>query len=302
MGAFSIFDYDIMDCVYGGQGLKKIEFGQKFVSQHIYLFRCPLCDTPFEKVIGLSLVCPNGHAFDFSKKGTLYFLTKQANNEYNREMLLARHRILQAGLFDQIIQEISGHLNDKSETILDVGCGEATPLTRLLQSRVSHDIAVEFDISKDGIQLATQQPVDAFFCVADLAHLPFNDHRFSTIIDLFSPSAYGEFNRVIQPGGKLIKIIPNSGYLRELRELLFGQHQKNSTYSNQQVYQLFLKHYPNATINKINYQFEIPAELRHDMMIMTPMHWGKDKYPNSDQLVDRLTSITVDVSILINQF
>ncbi|MGF2385735.1 methyltransferase domain-containing protein [Lentilactobacillus otakiensis] len=282
--------------------MKKIDFGRDFVNQHLNLFRCPVCKSPFAEMVGYSLVCPNQHSFDLSKKGTLFFLTKQANNEYDKAMLQARHNILQAGLFDPIVTEISRHFSDGPETILDVGCGEGTPLARLLKLRSGDDTAVGFDISKDGINLATQQPVDAFFCIADLARLPFNNQTFSTIIDLFSPSAYDEFNRVAQSGGKLIKIIPNSNYLHELREALFGNGQKNSSYSNDKVFDLFMKHYPNATINQLTYQFLIPDGMQQDMMIMTPLHWGKDRQANAIQLVDAMKSITVDVSVMVAEF
>lgn len=282
--------------------MKKIDFGRNFVNEHLNLFRCPVCKSPFVGVTGYSLVCTNQHSFDLSKKGTLFFLTKQANNEYDRAMLWARHNILQAGLFDPIVTEISRHLNDGPETILDVGCGEGTPLTRLLKLRAGKDTAVGFDISKDGINLATQQPIDAFFCVADLARLPFNNQAFSTIIDLFSPSAYEEFNRVAQPAGKLIKIIPNSNYLHELREALFGSGQKNSSYSNDKVFDLFMKHYSKATINQLTYQFLIPEGMQQDMMIMTPLHWGKDRQTDAIQLVDAMKSITVDVSVMVAEF
>ncbi len=107
--------------------MKKIEFGKAFITDHLALFRCPLCQLPFDTVEGYSLICPQHHSFDLSKKGTLFFLTKQANNEYDKGMLESRHRILQAGLFDPIVAAISHHLGDRPETILDVGCGEATP-------------------------------------------------------------------------------------------------------------------------------------------------------------------------------
>lgn len=282
--------------------VKKIDLAKAFVTTHIGLFRCPVCGQPFSEVVGYSLRCPNRHGFDLSKKGTLYFLTKNANNEYDRQMLASRQRMLGAGLFDPIVKAIAAEMSSSPETIMDVGCGEATPLTKLLKMRAEKDVAVGFDISKDGINLATQQDVEAFFCVADLAHLPFNDHQFSTIIDLFSPSAYQEFNRVVAPGGKLIKIIPNSGYLHELRQLLYGGTGENSQYSNEKVFDLFKTHYPDARIETLTYEFHIPEGMHRDMMIMTPLHWGRDQREDVDQQLSELTDITVDVSILTNHF
>lgn len=282
--------------------MKKIALGKQFISQNRYLFSCPICGEPFEQVVDFSLRCPNGHNFDLSKKGTLYFLNHQANNEYGEQMLQARQQILQAGLFDPIIDAINAHLTEEPETILDVGCGEGTPLAKLLTARKQTDVAVGFDISKAGINLATRYGAAAFFCVADLANLPFNNHVFSAVIDLFSPSAYAEFNRVIKPGGKLIKIIPNSDYLNELRTLLFGSDQANSVYSNQKVFDLFKHHYPEATAEKLRYSFTIPDGLQQALMIMTPLHWGRNQNQAAEKLIKDLTAVTVDVTILVNQF
>lgn len=282
--------------------MKKIEFGRRFVTENLSLFRCPICQQPFDDVVGYSLRCPERHAFDLSKKGTLFFLTKQANNEYDKSMLQARHKILQAGLFDPIVDAISTYLGPDPERILDVGCGEGTPLARLLTLRGGKDTAIGFDISKDGINLATQQPTGAFFCVADLARLPFNDNTISTIIDLFSPSAYDEFNRVAQAGGRLIKIIPNSGYLHELRVALFGTGQKNSAYSNEKVFDLFMTHYPNASIHKLTYDFLVPKGMQQDLLTMTPLHWGRGRQENALQLIDAIKTITVDVSVMVADF
>ncbi|MFD1124928.1 methyltransferase domain-containing protein [Lentilactobacillus raoultii] len=282
--------------------MKKIELGAAFIKQNQHLFRCPVCDQPFSEVVHYQLICPNRHSFDLSKKGTLYFLNRSANNEYDKQMLVSRQRLLSAGLFDGIIKKVGAQLKPEPETILDVGCGEGTPLARLLQARPGNDTAIGFDISKDGINLATQYNHQAFFCVADLAHLPFNDHVFSTVIDLFSPSSYSEFNRVIKRGGQLIKTIPNSGYLQELRQLLYGEHQANSFYSNQKVLALFRNHYPNSKVESLRYQFQIPTGYQHDLLMMTPLHWGRGRRQNVSTQLDELTEITVDVSILITHF
>lgn len=282
--------------------MKKIELAQNFITDNLDLFKCPICGNGFVELVNHSMVCVNQHNFDISKKGTVYFLQKQFKAEYDTAMLNSRRNILQAGLFDPIIEFINDKLDDKKETILDVGCGEGTPLAKLLNLRNNQDIGIGFDISKDGINLATNQNTKAFFCVADLARLPFTDRSFSTIVDLFSPSAYEEFNRVIKPGGKLIKIVPNSDYLKELRELLYDVDNSNRHYSNQKVVDLFAQHYPVFEQTELSYQFKIPMGLQHDLMIMTPLHWGKGQKELQPEALNQLTKITVSVTVLIKKY
>jgi len=244
-------------------------------------------------------VCEEGHTIDFNRHGYLHFLNTQGTTEYDRTMFLSRRRLLEAGLFKPIIEEVNSLLPTTPQTILDVGTGEGTPLGQLAALRHNQDFYVGFDISKPGITLATQLDIDAFFCVADLRQLPFADQSFDTVLELFSPSDYREFNRVLKEGGNLMKVIPNADYLLELRHLLYGNQDQHYHYDNSRVLSLFKQHYPDAKQIPIRYQFNLPHELVTDMIKMTPMSWGKDVHqPTGDELVN-LTSITVDVSLLV---
>lgn len=277
--------------------MKKIERSRQFVEQNLTLFRCPVCHQPMEKVVGNSLVCELGHQIDFNKHGYLYFLQQGGQTEYDAAMLSARRKLLTAGLFRPIVEKINTLMPATAQTILDVGSGEGTPLMQLLNLRQTHDVAIGFDISKPGVTLATQLAADAFFCIADLRRLPFNDQTFDTLVEIFSPSDYGEFQRILKPKGSLYKVIPNARYLGELRDMLYpsGDHQ---TYDNSKVVALFKQHYENVIEHRVTYQFEIPTNLRQEMVLMTPLHWGKDaRQLTSDQL-KQLTKITVDVTIL----
>lgn len=60
-------------------------------------------------------------------------------------------------------------------------------LAELSQAGLS-GLKIGFDLSKEGIYLASNQPIDAFWCVADLTNLPFADQGLDTILNIFSPS------------------------------------------------------------------------------------------------------------------
>lgn len=283
--------------------MKKIDIAKSFLKQNINLFKCPVCDNSFIEQINNSIVCPNNHSLDISKKGTIQFINHKVSTEYDGLMLESRRRIIQAGFFDGILHKVAELMDNNPQNIIDVGSGEGMPLKRLMAFRKNIDSAIGFDISKPGVNLSTSELTEnRFFCIADLANLPFNDQSIDVILDLFSPSAYNEFNRIASKGGHLIKIVPNSHYLFELRKLLYGDDNPNSSYDNQKVVELFMKHYPNAKSYPVSYKFELPSELRNDLMIMTPLHWGHNAKQLSETEIQTLTEITVDVTILDNRF
>ncbi|MDA5458000.1 methyltransferase domain-containing protein [Weissella confusa] len=278
--------------------MKKIEKGIKFVSEHLDMFRCAVDGEPYDHVEGNTLVCAHNHRLDINKKGSLYFLNHAVNTEYDDAMLAARRRVLTAGLFDGIVDAVAAQLPADPQRIMDVGTGEGTPFARLLAKRGNIDTGIGFDISKAGVNLATQLDTDAFFAVADLANLPFNDNSFDSIVEFFSPSAYEEFKRVLAPEGTLVKVVPSSGYLHELREMLYPVDSPNHTYSNQKVVDRFMENYPNATQTEISYQWQIPADLYVDLLHMTPLHWGARPEAQAAAEATPLPAVTINVVVL----
>ncbi|MDD6432706.1 MAG: methyltransferase domain-containing protein [Lactobacillaceae bacterium] len=280
--------------------MKKIEKQRQFVGQHLDLFRCPTCHEPFTELQGNSIICSQGHRIDFNKHGYLHFLNGAADTEYGREMFLARRQLLTAGLFKPIVEAVAAALPNHPLKILDVGTGEGTPLYQLATLRPNlDDCLVGFDISKAGVTLATQLTMNAFFCVADLRQLPFNDHTFDAVVELFSPSDYAEFNRVLAPGGTLVKVIPNANYLGELRHLLYDNEDQHANYDNSRVKELFTKHYPNYQTQRVCYRFAIPDGLQAALVEMTPLHWGRGAKQLTSEELAAFREVTVDVSLLI---
>ncbi|MDN2452807.1 methyltransferase domain-containing protein [Lactobacillus sp. UCMA15818] len=281
--------------------MKKIEKKLSFVAQNIDMFVCPICRASFTDTQCYSVICENGHSFDFSKKGTLYFLTHQITSDYDDDrMWNSRAKIQAAGFFEPIAERITSLIGSKEkQRILDVGCGEGSTLSYIERKRQSSkDVMIGFDISKKAINLAARRETDVFYCIADLAQLPFKKGAFDIIIDMFSPSAYSEFNRVLAHGGSLIKIIPNSNYLIELRHLLYDQDNKNYSYNNQDVLELFREKYPTVRIEQLKYTFELTPALFEYLVYMTPLHWGADSERLNQVLSNGLSQITIDVSVL----
>ncbi|MBM6614248.1 methyltransferase domain-containing protein [Desemzia sp. RIT804] len=280
--------------------MKKIEKAKKFLQENLDLFQCPICQESFHTVDGNSLICLGGHNFNISKKGTIHFLTKGVSNEYNTEMLSARFRIAKAGLFDHMLDEIMTHIEEKNGTTIDIGSGEGSQLD-YLSSLGLEGKKIGFDISKDAIALAGSHFTDAFWCVADLAHSPFASERYDTLLNIFSPSNYHEFKRMLKPNGTLLKIAPDKDYLVELRNLLYRDREEKQSYSNDVVVAKFQEHFPDSHRYTIRYTFPLTLENYQDLLEMTPLSWGASEEAKEYALAHPLKEITIHVCLLVGK-
>lgn len=274
--------------------MKKIDKAKVFLLDHLDLFKCPVCAHPFEKMEGNQLLCTESHGFDLSKKGTLHFLTKPSKSEYTREMLLSRQGIAQMGFWQPMLDILYPLIDKKDGVTLDIGSGEGAHSAYLKEKGLAGPL-IAFDISKEGINLGAATYEDIFFLVADLAQSPFAAEQFDTLLNILSPSNYEEFNRLLKPGGQVIKVIPNKDYLKELRAF---QPEDRQSYSNQDVKDKFFEHYKEAEIHPVHYTVDLTeAEIR-DFLKMTPLGWN---IAVSKENTASLSQITVDMEILVGR-
>ncbi len=277
--------------------LKKIERGTMFIQTQSDLFRCPTCHQMMhaqEK----ALVCLEGHRFDVSKKGTLYFLNHQIKTDYDREMFEHRRKLIVHGMYQPLLDLLQPFC--QNQRILDVGCGEGSFLQQLNEQATLLP-SVGFDISKEGVYLASDYGENVFWCVADLTNLPFQEDRFTTILNIFSPSNYQEFQRVLVDGGQLIKVVPRSGYLKELRAAFYPEDEKKQHYSNQAVVEKFQETFREGERQTLTYVFDIPESCQLSLLEMSPLEWGVSMEIKEKLQKKPLKRITIDLDILIGR-
>ncbi|MBP2099275.1 methyltransferase domain-containing protein [Enterococcus rivorum] len=275
--------------------IKKIDSAKAFLENHLEILACPFCHQPF-KLENFSLVCSQNHQFDLSKKGTLYFLTHSIQTEYDKKMLFHRGLMIESGMYQPVLDKLATVINLEGTT-LDVGCGEGSFLSEL-SKRGAVGPKIGFDISKEGIYLASSQPIDAFWCIADLTNLPFSDASIDSVLNIFSPSHYNEFNRVLKPEGAVVKIVPEVHYLRELREAFYPNNPEKQEYSNEKVVAKFAQEMEMTHNERVTYTFEIPEARRLDLLEMSPLEWQVDRKVKAEIQANPLTSITIDVRML----
>src|SRR5690625_3768554 len=186
---------------------KKIEQCTQRIKQWPGLFKCPVCDERLVIREGYQLQCRNNHNFDLSSKGYVNLLAGNVDSYYNKKMLKSRMKVIEAGLFNPLINRIADLLTSRFTdfSILDAGCGEGSHLRRLLQQmHTSKTIrSVGLDISKAGIHLASRSTADIIWCVGDIAHMPLTSSQFNVVLNILSPANYREFSRMLQENGHL---------------------------------------------------------------------------------------------------
>ncbi|WP_312682412.1 putative RNA methyltransferase [Lactococcus taiwanensis] len=269
--------------------LKKIEKSYKLLEENLQLVRCPLCHRPFQ-LSPYALRCENKHTYNLNKKGYVNFLqTKPDTAHYTRKMFEPRRRLIESGMYQPLLKEIQLIL--KEGHLIDVGTGEGT----FLQELDVKGTKFAFDIAKEGIEMATELEMRSFLSLADLTNLPFADQSFSTVLNIFTPSNYAEFKRVLVPEGVVIKVVPDRYYLQELRNV-YGL---PIDYENTAVVDRFKAEFSEVEQKELRYTFELPEPLRQDFLSMSPLEWAVSPERKEQARKNPPMRATIHVQLLI---
>ena len=281
----------------------------KYVSEFEDIFKCPICHASMKVEGARSLICSNNHTFDFAKQGYINLLTHQLKTKYGRELFEARRKlIVDGGFFEPLVAAIIEAVRDmegkETVKILDIGCGEGSHLASICLGFGSETgasaVGVGLDAAKEGVLAAAKYYEGHIWCVADLANTPFKHQQFDIILNILSPSNYKEFNTVLKTDGVVIKVVPGSGYLKELRESLFNKKEQQS-YSNEDTVARFQRHYREVESIKVYYKMNLANIFMRHLVLMTPLAWRASEESIKLFLDNELMDITVDPTILIGR-
>ena len=198
-----------------------------------------------------------------------------------------RSVIEQSGVLGGVYKEIVGLYGD-------AGCGEGYFAEAVRRTGAA---VCAFDISRDSIQLAAGQNAEdgILWFVADLAAIPVQDGAIDAVIDVFSPAHYGEFRRVLAPGGRVIKVVPTAHHLHEVRELAADQ-LRHSAYSNRRVIDHFAASCRLISRTTVSHTLALTPKVRDALIAMTPLLFSVDA-----AAIDwsGLTQATVEAEVLV---
>lgn len=264
------------------------------------LFSCPFC----QQALFLSensLKCKNKHSFDLAKFGYVNLAPQvKQSKDYDKSNFQNRQLILEAGFYQPILKKLLEILSSLSQhdNLLDIGCGEGY-YARNLQAQLPAKHIYAFDLSKESIQLAAKSDhsLTVSWFVGDLAHIPIQDASMNVILDIFSPANYQEFQRVLRKNGLLIKVIPSSQHLQEIRSIVAEQ-LTNTNYSNHKIIEHFEEAFTITNSYDVAATFSLRENEKAALLNMTPLLFNID--------IDKidwspLTDITIAAKILVGQ-
>lgn len=140
---------------------------------------------------------------------------QQVANFYNEVYHLSASSEVKAS---RHLQNLAGKIDLKpGQAILDVACGAGD----WLQVAAGRGLAVSgIDISERAIEVCRRRMPEGQFHVGPAETLPFPDGQFDVVTCLGSlehfldqPGALMEMGRVLKPGGNVLILVPNAGFL-----------------------------------------------------------------------------------------
>lgn len=289
--------------------MKKMSKKQMFahsLNKYANFFSCPICQGHMHVEKDTNFICQNGHAFNIAKQGYIHFLHKAFPSSYDKTLFHSRQIILNEtslykGVTEEIAKMIDTYVNKQHPTVIDMGCGEGSHLAHIREKASSEVVGIGFDISKDAIIAATNYNDIVLTSVADIAAVPLKESIADVIINVLSPSNYKEFNRITHDKGLIIKVIPNTAYLQEIRNELFNNDEEEQTYSNEAVIDRFHEMYDVVAEKRIQGKYDIDHDTLQHIFNMTPLTWNVAKSAYEQLKHANINKITMDVTILVGK-
>ncbi|HZJ94765.1 MAG TPA: methyltransferase domain-containing protein [Thiopseudomonas sp.] len=235
---------------------------------------CPICQAALT-AHNNSLRCSNQHNFDRARQGYINLLPVQHKKSRapgdNLAMVQARRNFLSAGHYAPLAQRFATLMQERQpQQWLDIGCGEGYYSERIAQA-LHNSQGYAVDISRDAVKQACQRSGDITWLVASMARLPLASASCQAIASIFSPIDWAEAQRVLAPGGALLRMGPSSEHLLELRQRLYTEVHHYDDRKHLQQVPAGMRH-----VYSENLYFHLSlddAQQRSELLAMTPHGW-----------------------------
>lgn len=252
-------------------------------------WRCPTC--------GGSLAedergawCGAGHRIDRARDGSLHLLPAGRHKPRavgdTAEMLAARRALFDAGHYRPVQEAVSRAATaHQPTTVLDAGCGEGSYL-----AAIEAPVRLGIDVAKPAIALAARRWKQIRWAVASSHRIPLDDATVDAVVSVFAPRPFGEFARVLRPGGVVVTASPGPDHLDGLVEWITGQAAPHDQ----------RPHATEGEPERVRYELHLtdPTDIAH-LVTMTP-YWTRISDERRAELSER-TSLTTTVDVMVTR-
>ena len=235
---------------------------------------CPLCQGALSAA-DTGVACPSGHRFDRARQGYLNLLPVQHKHSRepgdNQAMVEARRRFLDGGHYAPLARRLAELAAERApHRWLDIGCGEGY-YTEQIGARLPHADGYALDISREAVKRACKRAPQLTWLVASMARVPLADASCQLLASVFSPLDWSEAQRLLAPGGGLLRMGPTSDHLLELRARLYDEVRP---YDDQKHLSLIPAGLQLAHSETLEYRLRLDSpQARADLLAMTPHGW-----------------------------
>lgn len=259
------------------------------------MLTCPICQTALTAYDN-SLRCSNQHNFDRARQGYINLLPVQHKNSRdpgdNPAMVQARRNFLSAGHYAPLAKRFATLMQERQpQQWLDIGCGEGY-YTEQIAHALPNSQGYALDISRAAVKQACQREARIHWLVASMARLPLASASCQAIASIFSPIDWAEAQRVLAPGGALLRMGPGSEHLFELRERLYGDVRSYDDSKHLQQVPNGMRH---IYSENLYYLLSLEdAQERSELLAMTPHGW-RASAQQRDAVINQPLTTTVAV-------
>lgn len=235
---------------------------------------CPICQSALTAHDN-SLRCIFAHNFDRAKQGYINLLPVQHKNSRapgdNPAMVQARRDFLDTGHYAPLAERFATLMHERQpQKWLDIGCGEGY-YTEHIAKALPDSQGYALDISREAVKRACKRNATTQWLVASMARLPLASGSCQAIASIFSPLDWQEAERVLAPGGALLRMGPTSDHLIELREQLYDEVRE---YDDSKHLQLIPQGMRQIHSETLYFTMTLDdAKARSDLLAMTPHGW-----------------------------
>lgn len=273
---------------------------------------CPIDGKPLEHS-DRQFVCENGHTYDIARQGYVNLLPVQYKRSKqpgdSKAMVIARTHFLESGIYQPIATRLNEIvltqiINDKDVCILDAGCGEGYYFNSLLNflsdNTASSNVSlIGLDISKDAIVHATKRTKLVSWVVGTNRQPPILDESVDAVLCMFGFLSTEGFNKILKPGGLIILVDPGSEHLKELREIIYPEVNKQTTTDCSQT---VIDGFTPVKSERLQFKENISTnELVNHLLVMTPHFYRASKEGRDIACKLPELDITVDVTFNVLQ-